>query len=152
MVQSFRMQIEVKIKRLDPKLPPLEYKTGGAVAFDLPVREEITIKPGETKIVRTGYVIVTPPGHAIILAPRSSNAKKRLTMTNCVGLMDQDFCGPEDEYRIALHNLGQEPYTTEFGERLGQAMILPITKAQFREVEDHELGQNRGGFGSTGMH
>ncbi|MFH1315188.1 MAG: dUTP diphosphatase [Candidatus Uhrbacteria bacterium] len=146
------MNIEVKIKRLDPKLPPLEYKTAGAVAFDLPVREVVTIQPGETKIVRTGYVIVPPEGHAAILVPRSSNAKKLATMANCVGVFDQDFCGPEDEWRIALYNIGTQPYTTQFGERLGQILIVPIAKAQFREVEDHELGPNRGGFGTTGLH
>jgi len=146
------MNIEVKIKRLDPKLPPLEYKTEGAVAFDLPVREEVTIQPGETKIIKTGYVIVPPDGHAAILVPRSSNAKKLATMASCVGVFDQDFCGPEDEWRIALYNIGTQPYTTKFGERLGQILILPIAKAQFREVEDHELGSNRGGFGTTGLH
>ena len=152
MVQSLRMNIEVKIKRLDPKLPPLNYKTEGAVAFDIPVREEVTIQPGETRLVKTGYVIVPPDGHTIILVPRSSNAKKLVTMANCVGIFDQDFCGPEDEWQIPLYNIGTEPYTTSFGERLGQALVTPITKAQFREVDDYELGSNRGGFGSTGMH
>jgi dUTP pyrophosphatase len=145
------MNIEVKIKRLDPRLPPLEYKTKGAVAFDLPVREQVTIHPGETILVKTGYVIAPPEGHAAILVPRSSNAKKLVTMANCVGIIDQDYCGPNDEWRIPLYNIGKEPYTTEFGERLGQVLITPITKVNFREVEDHELGENRGSFGSTGL-
>lgn len=145
------MNIEVKIKRMDPKLQPLEYKTEGAVAFDLPVREEVTIQPGETKMIRTGYVICAPEGHAALLVPRSSNAKKLVTMANCVGVFDQDFNGPKNEWRIVLHNIGNEPYTTEFGERLGQVLITPITKVDFREVEDHELGENRGSFGSTGL-
>jgi len=150
-VQSPRMNTEVKIKRLDPKLPMLEYKTKGAVAFDLPIREEVTIQPGETKIVKTGYVICVPDGHAALIVPRSSNAKKLITMANCVGVIDPDYRGPEDEWRLALHNIGPEPYSTKFGERLAQVLLVPINKAEFREVDNSELETNRGGFGSTGM-
>ena len=146
------MNIEVKIKRLDPKLPPLEYKTEGAVAFDLSVRESVVIQPGETKIIPTGYVIGVPENHALILACRSSCAKKGITMANGIGIIDQDYCGPDDELHLALFNHGKEPYTTAINERIAQGLIVPITKAQFREVEDHELGPNRGGFGTTGLH
>lgn len=143
------MDIDVKYKKLDPNLPDLEYQTAGAVAFDIPVAEEVTIEPGETKFVKCGYIICPPEGHMIMLAPRGSNAKKRLTMANCVGIFDQDFCGPEDEWRIPLYNIGIEPYTTKFGERLGQALIVPIKRARFSEIEEF-TEPTRGAFGTTG--
>ena len=143
------MNIEVKIKKLDPNLPDLEYQTAGAVAFDVPVAEEVTIEPGETKFVRCGYIICPPEGYMIMLAPRGSNAKKGMAMPHSVGIFDQDFCGPEDEWRMPLRNVGKEPYTTKYGERLGQAVIVPIKRAKFVEIEEFE-DKTRGGFGTTG--
>lgn len=144
------MKIKVKIKRLDPDLPPLEYKTPGAVAFDLSVREEVTIQPGETKIIPTGYVVCVPEGHALILAPRSSNAKKGVNMANGIGIIDQDYCGPKDELHLALHNYGSGPYTVEQYERIGQGMIVPVAQVEFEETDQLDA-PNRGGFGTTGL-
>ncbi len=144
------MNIKVKIKRLDPNLPPLEYKTPGAVAFDLRVRKAAVLEPGETKIIPTGYVICVPEGHALILAPRSSNAKKGVNMANGIGIIDQDYCGPEDELHLALHNYGSEPYSVEKYERIGQGMIIPVVHAEFEEVDKLDA-PNRGSFGSTGL-
>ena len=72
-----------------------------------------------------------------------------LPMANCVGLIDQDYCGPNDELLISLYNIGTEPYTVEKYERVAQGMFVPIRKASFEEV-DELTGANRGGFGSTG--
>ncbi|MFH1433549.1 MAG: dUTP diphosphatase [Candidatus Uhrbacteria bacterium] len=143
------MDIEVKFKKLDPNLPDLAYQTAGAVAFDLPVRESVTIEPGEKKIIPTGYVVCVPKGHALILAPRSSNAKKGLPMANGIGVIDQDYCGPNDELHLALFNRGKESYTTEVGERLAQGLFIPISRAKFVEVDELDT-PNRGGFGTTG--
>ncbi len=141
--------MRVKIKRIDPNVPMPEYKTPGSVAFDLHVREAVTIEPGESKLVKTGYVMTVPEGHALLLFPRSSNAKKQISFGNGVGVIDQDYCGPEDELRLALHNHGSEPYTVEAYERLGQGLFVPISVAEFEEVQEM-TGPNRGGFGTTG--
>jgi len=143
------MDIEVKFKKLNPDLPDLEYQTAGAVAFDVPVAEVVTIEPGETKFVKCGYIICPPEGHMIMLAPRGSNSKKQIGMPHSVGIFDQDFCGPEDEWRMPLRNIGKEPYTTEFGERLGQGIIVPIMRANFSEINEFD-DASRGGFGTTG--
>jgi dUTP pyrophosphatase len=141
--------MQVKIKRLDKNVPLPEYKTAGAVAFDLQLREEVTIAPGETKLCPTGLVICVPEGHALLLAPRSSNAKKGIMFGNNIGIVDQDYCGPNDELFLALHNVGKVAYTVELGERIGQGMFVPVTHVVFEEVEELEA-PNRGGFGSTG--
>ena len=141
--------MNIRIKRLDKSVPLPEYKTEGAVAFDIQLREEVTISPGETKLCPTGLVICTPEGHGLILAPRGSNAKKGIIMANNIGVVDRDYCGPEDEIFLPLHNIGKEPYTVELGERIAQGMFIPITHATFEEVQDLEA-PNRGGYGSTG--
>lgn len=141
--------MKIEIKRLSPNVPLPEYKTAGAVAFDIAVPEGGVIQPGETKFFPTGLVIKVPDGHVLLVAPRSSNAKKQIRMGNSIGLIDQDYCGPTDELKLALHNFGQTPYTVENNERIAQAMIVPILKGEFVEVEEMEA-PDRGSFGSTG--
>ena len=141
--------LPVQIKRLYDDVPVPEYKTSGAVAFDIAVHEEVMINPGETKILSTGLIVKVPEGYALIVANRSSNVKKRLMLANNIGVIDQDYCGPNDQLYLGLYNFGTEPYTTQIGERLAQGLFLPIERAIFEEVSDIKE-QNRGGFGSTG--
>lgn len=141
--------MQISFKRLDPNVPVPEYKTPGAVAFDLTITEAVTLQPGERKICPTGLVICTPPGYALILAPRSSNAKKGVKMANGIGVVDQDYCGPTDQLHLALYNFGQESYTVEKYERIAQGFFVPIVKAELVEVEELQA-EDRGGFGSTG--
>lgn len=141
--------MQINFKRLSPNVPIPEYKTAGATAFDIAVPEGGTIQSGETGFFPTGLVIKVPDGHVLLVAPRSSNAKKQIRMGNGIGLIDQDYCGPTDELILALNNFGSTPYTVENGERVAQAMIVPILKGEFVEVEEMEA-VDRGGFGSTG--
>ncbi len=140
--------MDVRFTRLDPQVPVPEFKTPGAVGFDIAVREGGVLAPGERRLFKTGLVVCVPEGYGLFLFPRSSNAKKGVTFGNAVGVIDQDFCGPEDEIRLALHNIGTEPYTVEAYERIGQGVFLPILKPTF--VEGAMDAQNRGGFGTTG--
>jgi len=141
------MQIEIRRLREDVPLP--EYKTAGAVAFDLAVIEGATLAPGERTLLPTGLVIRVPEGHALILASRSSNAKKGIRLSNSIGVIDQDYSGPEDELKIAVHNFGAESYTIEKYDRIAQGLIMPIARATFTEPQEWG-GANRGGFGTTG--
>jgi dUTP pyrophosphatase len=143
------MSQHVKIQRLDPDVPMPKYQTSGAIGFDIATNEAGVIAPGETELFATGLVVCVPDGHGLILAPRSSNAKKGITMANSIGIIDQDYCGPDDELFLALHNLGNEPYEVEKYERLAQGIIVPVVRAEFTEEEKIE-SDNRGGFGTTG--
>lgn len=143
------MNIPVDIFRLSPDTPIPEYKTAGAVAFDLAVIESKPIEPGQTVFFETGLVVCVPEGHALILASRSSNAKKQIGLANGIGVIDQDYCGPNDQLHLAIRNHGTETYIVEKGERIAQGIIIPIAKATFNVV-DQLTTQDRGGFGSTG--
>lgn len=142
--------MQISFKRLTPDVPLPEYKTPGAVAFDIAVTEGGTLAPGERKLFSTGLVVRIPDGHALLLAARSSNAKKGIQLANGIGIIDQDYCGPNDELRLALYNIGTEPYTIEKYERIGQGMFVPVTQATFIEPSLWETQENRGGFGTTG--
>lgn len=141
--------MQILFKRLSSNVPVPEYKTAGAVAFDIAVPQGGVIQPSETKFFPTGLVMKVPAGHVLLVAPRSSNAKKQLRMGNGIGLIDQDYCGPSDELILALNNFGSAPYAVADGERIAQGMFMPILKGEFVEMEEMEAS-DRGGFGSTG--
>lgn len=141
--------MQITFKRLSPDVPLPEYKTAGAVAFDLAVLEEYVLQPNETRLFRTGLVVKIPEGYGLFLLPRSSNAKKQIRLANGIGLIDQDHCGPDDDLKLVLHNFSSAPYTVTKGERIAQAVFIPVTVAEFIEVSEM-IAPNRGSFGSTG--
>ncbi len=127
-----------------------EYKTPGSCAFDLSTIEDATIAPGEIVRLRTGLVICTPKDHVLVIASRSSTPKKfGLTVVQGIGIVDEDYCGPNDEILLQLINFTNHSVSVTKGDRLAQGMIVPVAKAKFTVVETLAT-TNRGGFGSTG--
>lgn len=142
--------MRIKIKRIDKTIPLPQYQTRGSVAFDLASAADVVIAPREIQMVPTGLIIETPPGYMLMLASRSSLAlKKGLTMRNGVGIIDQDYCGLEDEIKIQIVNLTNAPVAISKGDRLAQAVFVRIDIGEFEEAEILEKA-SRGGIGSTG--
>ena len=143
--------MEIKIKRIDTTLPLPEYKTKGAVAFDLYSRTNEVIPPRSLKLIPANFIIGTPEGYMLMLAARSSLAsKKGLMMGNGIGTIDQDYCGEEDELRLNLYNFTDTEVVIEKGERLAQGIFVKIEKGNWNEV-DKMADESRGGFGTTGQ-
>lgn len=142
--------LHVSIKRIDASLPLPTYATAGSVAFDLFCREEMEIAPGTLAFIPANVIVQTPPGYMLLLTMRSSTPRrKKLLIPQGVGIIDQDYCGEGDELIVQVYNFGDEPVTVKRGERIAQAMFIPVTHAIWNEVD--EVGQGRGGFGSTGV-
>lgn len=142
--------MKIKIVRIDKSLPLPEYQTSGAVAFDIYSREAAVIQPKELKILPSNLIIEVPQGHALVLAARSSLGKKKgLVLRNAIGVIDQDFHGPNDEIGIMVFNFTQDAVSVERGERIAQGMIVPVARAHWEEV-DIIKADSRGGYGSTG--
>lgn len=141
--------MKVRIKRIDKSLPLPEYKTPGAVAFDLSARVTTTVNARSIAYVPLNVALEPPVGHMVMLAARSSLHKRGLMLANGVGIVDRDFSGDEDEYLAALYNFTEAPVTVERGERIVQAMFKSYEKGEWNEVES--LGnKTRGGYGTTG--
>lgn len=140
----------VKVKRFDKEVPLPEYKTEGAAAFDLYARVNMEIPPKEFKYVPLNVAVETPVGYFLLLAPRSSTHKKGLWMANGIGIGDPDFSGDNDEYHAVYYNFSDKPVLIEKGERIAQAVFVPIMQFQWNEVKKMN-NKNRGGFGTTGI-
>ena len=139
---------KLKIRRIDKDLPLPEYKTGGAVAFDLVSRVPMTILPKGTAYVPLNVAIEIPKGYMVMLAARSSLHKKGLILADGVGIIDEDFCGNDDEYHAALYNFTDEPVSIERGTRLVQGVLKKYDRVDWQEVDNLE-NPNRGSFGTT---
>lgn len=141
--------MKVNITRIDSSLPLPEYKTSGAVAFDLYSRIDATLEPQAPTLLPTNLIIQVPEGYALIIASRSGLSKRGLRMSNGIGIIDQDFHGPEDELQMLVYNFTSEPVQITKGERLGQGILVATPKVEWQEVEPQKA-DSRGGFGSTG--
>ncbi len=143
--------MQVKIKRLDKSIPLPQYQTPGSVAFDIASSVDTIINPKEIQLIPTGLIIQAPAGHMLMLSSRSSLIKKKgLMLGNGIGIVDEDYCGPQDEIKIQLINVTDVPAEIKKGDRLAQGTFVPITRGEFSEVETIEKSDSRGGFGGTG--
>ncbi len=142
--------MKIPVHRIDQALPLPEHQTQGSCAFDFIARETTIIEPHAVGFVPGNLIIEVPESHALLILPRSSLfRKKSLLIPNAPGLIDCDYCGPEDEIKIQVLNFGNEKVTVERGERIAQGLFVRSDQAEWKEIE-HPQGNSRGGFGSTG--
>ena len=162
-------------------LIPLEYCRPGAKmpayahltdsGMDVFATEDITIAPGETKLVPIGIKVAIPAGYELQVRPKSGRClKTKLRVANTPGTID---AGYRDEIAVIIDNI--EPfiksaqineqgalYNVEFGssytigagEKFAQLVLCEVPKAIFYEVEkvaDIANDGRQGGFGSTGL-
>ena len=143
--------MRLKIRRLDSTVSLPAYGTNESAGFDLAAAHEVTVAPGQIVLVRTGLVIEIPPGYFLGIFARSSTPLKRgLMVANGVGVLDPDYCGPNDEVKIQVLNISGAEVQVKRGDRLAQGIVLPAPRVVWQEVYDlREV--TRGGFGATGV-
>jgi dUTP diphosphatase len=143
--------VNVRISRRSPTAALPTYQTAAAAGFDLAASEAMTIAPGAVALVPTGLVIEVPSGHFLGIFARSSTPLKRgLMVANGVGIVDADYCGPDDEIKIEVFNFTAVPVEVAPGDRLAQGVVLPYVRARWEERRQPSERATRGGFGSTG--
>jgi dUTP pyrophosphatase len=127
------------------------YATQGAAGMDLlaAVTDPVVIPPGGRTLIPTGLTIALPAGHELQIRPRSGLALKNgIVLPNSPGTIDEDYRG---EVQVIVLNTGDAPFTVERGMRIAQAVLAPVTKAAWQEVDQlPETARATGGFGSTG--
>ena len=148
------MTVPIAVRRL-PHAEGLDlpsYATAGAAGMDLlaAVAEPVTIPPGGRVLVPTGLAIALPPGFELQVRPRSGLALRHgIVLPNSPGTVDEDYRG---ELSVIVMNAGAEPFTVTRGMRIAQAVLAPVVRARWHEVDTlPQTGRGEGGFGSTGV-
>ncbi len=143
--------IPVKIKTSDnAKLP--QYQSSGSAGADIfaLIKDEITIDPGDTKLISTGLFLEIPEGYEAQIRPRSGLAlKNNIIVPNSPGTIDSDYRG---EVKIILTNIGTEKFKITNHMRIAQMVFNKILKGHFIETDDlNNTKRDNGGFGHTGI-
>lgn len=146
------IQIAVKILPHGRGLPLPAYASAGAAAMDLlaAVDAPVTIAPGQRALIPTGLAIALPGGYELQVRPRSGLALRHgLVVPNSPGTIDADYRG---EVQVIVLNAGDAAFTVERGMRIAQAVVAPVLRVVWREVDAlDDTARGGGGFGSTGV-
>ena len=142
--------VEIEILRLDPELPLPAYAHPGDAGADLCAAVDVTLAPGERRLVPTGIALALPEGYVALVHPRSGLAHRHgLSIVNAPGTIDAGYRG---EVQVCLINLDPTtPLTLRRGDRVAQLVVQPVVRARFvpvAELPGSERGE--GGHGSTG--
>ena len=115
----------------------------------------LRIEPGESKLIPTGLRFAIPHGYMLEIKNRSGMAAKRqLLVGACV--VDSGYDG---EVFINLHNIGKHWQNIEPGDKVAQAVVVPVVHARFVASEDPNIydwhpitisNRGEGALGSTG--
>lgn len=142
-------KIAVRMLREGAILPT--YGSAEAAGADLYacLEEAVTINPGQTAFIPTGFAMAVPKGCAGLIYARSGMACKRdLAPANKVGVIDSDYRG---EILVALHNHGAQARIITHGERIAQMIITPVLTPEYAIADTlDDTDRGAGGFGSTG--
>jgi dUTP pyrophosphatase len=133
-------------------LNPPEYQSEHAAAMDLAaaVEKAVVIAPGERRLIPCGFRMAVPRGYEAQVRPRSGLASRDgITVINSPGTVDADYRG---EVKIALVNLGDQPFTVERGMRIAQMLVTPVPRVTWQVVQQLPAStRGSGGFGHTGV-
>lgn len=159
------MNINIYKIRKDAKLPVRAHPTdAGMDLFYCPdpsvnsscIWEEngkkyFRIPPGENCLIPTGLKVEAPKDHMLEIKNKSGIAsKKQLIVGACV--VDPGYTG---ELYVNLHNIGRSTIVIEPGQKIAQAVLIPVVTYNVNEVDydlaNKETSRGSGGFGSTGQ-
>lgn len=157
--------MRVKIKKLHPDAVIPAYAKAGDAGMDLTA---VSVKIDEYGNIcyGTGLAFEIPEGYVGLVFPRSSNCKKDIILTNCVGVIDSGYRGEVSfKYKPMLNHAllvyeNDGDYATchttdcsmfKKGERVGQIIIMPYPQIEFEEVQElSETERGTKGYGSSG--
>lgn len=116
--------------------------------------------PLKPTLIPLGIGMQLPENYEAHLLPRSSTFKNwGIIQTNHMGVIDNSYCGDNDQwmmaaYCIAPHDVNEETHELgtwiHAGDKICQFRIVErMPNINFFEV-DHLADHDRGGFGSTG--
>ena len=152
------MRLRVFRVRNDAKLPVRAHPSdAGMDLFYCPQEtdhrlygSDFCVHPNESKIVPTGIKVEVPYGYMLEVKNKSSvAAKKQLLVGACV--VDSGYNG---EVFVNLHNVGTQARIIQPGQKIAQAVLIPVQPCEVVDHPTDDLNQNstrgEGALGSTG--
>lgn len=137
----------IRIKRLHENAKIPQHMTRGAAGFDLCAVESAFVQPGATVKIGTGLAFEIPARCELQVRPRSGLSQIGIQVI--VGTVDSDYRG---EVCVLLHNTTGIAYRVIRGDRIAQGVLAPVIRAAFVEVDElSQTDRGANGFGSTGI-
>ena len=139
--------MNVKFRRTSPHAQTPVLGTSGAAAFDL-VSVDEGLVTGRGITLSTGLQVEIPPGYVMLVFSRSGHGFRfGVRLANGTGVIDSDYRG-----NVLVKLISDlEPMPVRRGDRIAQAMIVPIPVVRWVEDEHlSETARGEGGMGSTG--
>jgi len=141
--------LNLYIETIDEKAQIPEYAHNGDAGMDLYSIENVSLEPGERKLIHTGIRIQLPANTEAQIRPRSGLALKHgITVLNTPGTIDEGYRG---EIGIILINHGEETFKITEGMRIAQMVIKSTVSVNVERIDSlDDTSRGDGGFGSTG--
>lgn len=141
--------MEVKFKKLVKGAIIPTYAKNGDAGMDLTATSK-WYDDDNNVCYGTGLAIEIPKGYVGFVFPRSSNAKKDVILSNCVGVIDSGYRGEITfKYKFIDNRHFAKDYNV--GDRVGQIIIMPYPSIEFVEVDElSKTERGEGGYGSSG--
>ncbi len=138
--------LQVKIK-LGPNATMPSYAKPGDAGLDLVATSKKLNKYGCLEF-GTEVSLEIPEGFVGLIFPRSSICKKKMSLTNSVGVIDAFYRG-EIKFMFKAATAGMGAY--DVGDKIGQLIIMPYPKVELIQVDElSETERGVGGWGSSG--
>jgi len=138
----------IKIKRIDKSVNLPSYAHEGDAGMDLYSAEELVLKPGERRTVKTGIKMAIPKGYVGLVWDKSGIASNHGIKT-MAGVVDSGYRG---EVCVVLKNLGDNDFKIEKNSKIAQMLIQPVESRKIVEVKElDETARGAGAWGSTGL-
>lgn len=141
--------VRLEVQLIDDKAKIPFRKRNTDAGYDLYSIEDVAIKSGMSKIIRTGIKISCPPGFYYTIEGRSSLWIQGVFPNR--GIIDATYTG---EVVVSLVNVSEEPFKISCGDRIAQIILHKQYDADFVLVGSFSPEYSRrgiNGFGSTGV-
>lgn len=142
-------ELKILFKKLNKSAAIPTYAKKGDACCDLYSVEDVTITPGQRRLVDTGIAIELPYGFEAQIRPRSGNAWKHgVAVLNSPGTIDEGY---HNSIKVILINLGDDYFVVKKGDRIAQMKFSPVYVGNFVEVDElSSTDRGTDGWGSTG--
>lgn len=122
-----------------------------SAGYDLYCPIDITLQPGERRLIMTDVKAYMGPDEVLMIYVRSSiGIKKGVVLSNGTGIIDASYynnAGNNGNLGVPLYNTTDKVVEFKAGERIAQGVFLKYLVAD----NDNVLNKERdGGFGSSG--